>query len=67
MGQIYRGGIKWVGKKRRYCEDVFGTYVDLEERFFICPECDEPIYEEDYEGHDFSMCPICEVYFELVD
>ena len=45
----------------RYCEDVFGTYVDLEERFFICPECDEPIYEEDYEGHDFSMCPICEV------
>ena len=51
----------------RYCEDVFGTYVDLEERFFICPECDEPIYEEDYEGHDFSMCPICEVYFELID
>lgn len=51
----------------RYCEDVFGTYVDLEERFFICPECDEPVYEEDYEEHDFSMCPICEVYFELVE
>ena len=51
----------------RHCEDVFGVYVDLEERFFICPECDEPIYEEDYEGHDFSICPICETYFELVD
>ena len=24
----------------RHCEDVFGVYVDLEERFFICPECD---------------------------
>ena len=49
-----------------YCYMTFGVQVDHEERFFICPECGEPIYEEDWEGHDFSMCPICEVYFELI-
>ena len=50
-----------------YCYMTFGVQVDHEERFFICHECGEPIYEEDYDGHDFSMCPICETYFELVD
>lgn len=50
-----------------YCHMTFGVHVDYEERFFMCPECDEPIYEEDWEGYDLSMCPICEVYFELVE
>lgn len=41
--------------------EVYGTFVDWNERFFTCPECGEPIYEEDYEdalGDIF--CPICE-------
>lgn len=49
-----------------YCAETFGVQADLEERFFICPECGEPIYEEDWEGYDLSMCPVCEVYFELI-
>ena len=26
-------------------ELVYGGYVDRDEEFFICPECDEPIYK----------------------
>ena len=50
----------------QYCYMTFGIHVDYEERFFMCPECDEPIYEDDWDDHDFSMCPICETYFELI-
>lgn len=50
-------------KVAKMCEEIFGSYVDWEERFFICPECDEPIYECDWE--DFTICPICE--FEWYD
>ena len=50
-----------------YCYMTFGVQVDHEERFFICPECGEPLLEEDWDEHDFSMCPICETYFELID
>lgn len=46
------------------CETVYGTYVDWEGRFFICPECDEPIYEEDWEDTDLSFCPVCEFIWE---
>ena len=53
-----------------YCETTFGIFVDWEERFFHCPECGEPLYEDDW-GLDstdgWAMCPICEVYFEDID
>ena len=49
-----------------YCYLTFGLQVDYEEGFFVCPECGEPIYEEDWGDCDFSMCPICETYFELI-
>lgn len=26
--------------------------------FIICPECGEPIYEQDYKGN--NLCPCCE-------
>ena len=42
-----------------------GCFVDYEEGFFICPECGEPIYACDWQGHDFSTCPVCE--FEMED
>ena len=38
-------------------KEIFGTEVDMEEGFFRCPECDEPIYEGDY-SH-YSKCPVC--------
>ena len=38
-------------------KEIFGTEVDMEEGFFRCPECDEPIYEGDYS--DYSECPVC--------
>ena len=44
----------------KYCEDVFGAYVDWDERFFHCVECDDVIYECDWPNHDWSMCPVCE-------
>lgn len=48
------------------CYVNYGVHVDWDERFFECPECGEPIYEEDWEPSDFSwgygkfVCPICE-------
>lgn len=41
-------------------EKEYGIQVDWEERFFICPECGEPIYEEDWIEEELSKCPICE-------
>jgi len=50
-------------------EKEFGVQVDWEERFYICVECEEPIYEVDYpemnavENEDGTvqfMCPVCE-------
>lgn len=51
----------------RFCQDVYGIYVDWEERFYECPECGEPIYECDYNKHsdyytednDGPNCPVC--------
>lgn len=31
-----------------YCQETFGSYVNWEEQFFICPECQEPIYYCDW-------------------
>ena len=47
-------------------EANYGGYVDWKERFFLCPECGEPIYECDQAGSDLIngdedfMCPVCE-------
>ena len=45
----------------RYVEEVFGSYVDWEERFYECPECGESIYECDWTEEDLKdiICPIC--------
>lgn len=44
----------------KMCEIVYGIFVDWEERFFICPECDEILLEEDWGEHNWEFCPICE-------
>ena len=50
-------------------QEIYGVYVDWEERFFICPECEEPIYEDDWRDSDYCLghtfegnwyCPVCE-------
>lgn len=43
-------------------EEVYGGYVDWDERFFECPECGEPIYECDWSINDFidKICPVCD-------
>ena len=46
----------------RLVEQVYGGYVDWEERFYLCPECGEPVYECDWTDADLIsvICPICE-------
>ena len=53
-------------KVAKLVEDVYGVYVDYKEGFFICPECDEPIYSEDWEDIDF-VCPVCEFSYEDIE
>lgn len=49
-------------KNARLVEKVYGVYIDWEERFYVCPECDEPIYECDWSEEELAatLCPICE-------
>ena len=44
-----------------HCEKAYGVQVDQKDEYFICPECDEPIYKCDW--NDFSICPVCEFDF----
>lgn len=55
----------------KYCDRVYGVHVDFYEEFFMCPDCDEPIYAcdwifpEDFDVDGKICCPICES--QLVD
>ena len=43
-----------------YCEETFGTTLMTEEGIFVCPECGEPSFKEDWRDHDdWAVCPIC--------
>ena len=49
----------------KYCRREYGVYVDNGEGFFICPECGESIYAEDWESHEnWNECPICGFNFK---
>ena len=45
----------------KYVEKVYGSFVDWEERFYLCPECGEPVYECDWDENELcdAYCPIC--------
>ena len=48
-----------------FVERNFGAHVDLDEEFFECPECGEPIYKCDYPHIDLGIiCPVCEAMIE---
>ncbi len=55
--------IKTWEEAAKYCEDTYGSFINWEEEFFVCPECDEPILKEDWEEHNFTICPVCEFDF----
>lgn len=46
--------------------DVYGGYVDWDERFFECPHCGEPIYACDWDEWN-ERCPVCEEVIEGED
>lgn len=43
-------------------EEVYGGFVDWDEAFYICPECEESIYKCDWNEDELTkfLCPICE-------
>ena len=51
-------------------ENTYGTFYDRDEHFVICPECGEPIYDDDWDATDYMeieedgkvtyYCPCCE-------
>lgn len=45
----------------RLVRDVYGGFVDWREGFYLCPECGEPVYYDDWEEGDLDawVCPIC--------
>ena len=49
----------------KYCETIYGIQYDRDEEFFICPECGEPIYFEDWDDieENWETCPVCEFSF----
>ena len=49
-------------KNAKEVEEVYGGFVDWEEKFYICPECGEPVYKCDWDEGELAkfLCPICE-------
>jgi hypothetical protein len=53
-------GWNWAAK---VVEEEFGGYVNWDEEYFICPECGEPVYADDWDDNEFALatiCPICQ-------
>lgn len=53
-------------KIARRCYNDYGTFVDKDDYYFLCPHCGEPIYDCDWREEDYFVgdgvvqCPICE-------
>ncbi len=47
-------------KNANIVETVYGGFVDREEGFYLCPECEEPIYKDDWSEEELEeLCPVC--------
>lgn len=48
-------------RNAKLSKEMFDAFVDWEERFYICAECGEPVYEEDWKETELKewLCPIC--------
>ena len=46
-----------------YCEETFGVDMNAKEGFFVCPECGELLFEDDFKEHCWDTCPICDFEF----
>ena len=46
---------------------IYGAHANCVERVYICPECEEPIYECDWTNEELRahLFPVCE--FEEID
>lgn len=60
--------MSWL-ENANFAETVCDAFVNWEEKFYICPECGEPIYETDWEEAelDKEFCPICGVIYESLE
>lgn len=49
-----------------FCRNTFGCHVNYKEKTFICPECGEPVYNDDWDDPNWvwDECPICGTPFE---
>ena len=57
--------MKYFERIAKFCQKTYGVPYYGQDRCFICPECGEPLYEEDYNDEDFILedkfgCPICD-------
>lgn len=52
--------IKWKDRAEQV-EEEYGMLVDYTGGFYICPECGEPVYVDEWNDMDFEdcICPIC--------
>lgn len=48
-----------------YCKETYGTEFNEEEGFFVCDECGEPLYLENWNGLENPwVCPSCGTNFK---
>ena len=57
--------LKTWAQAAEFCSKEYGSYINYEEKYFICPECGDPIYECDWETYYYfwNLCPVCEFNF----
>lgn len=55
-----------VGEEENILPDTVDDLEDLNDAWFICPECGEPIYYSDWKDElDENICPVCEFDFSV--
>lgn len=52
----------WWKINAKWVNTFYKSEVNYDEGFYLCPECGEPVYNDDWSEQDFKdfVCPICE-------